>query len=123
MKSKNADKTNVPPPPPVAAKRPAPPKVPAVSFESVRYEQAYEGKDESFAQRSGFLRASSEATGDALWTLKIYNVEIDATLERDVQEVYFATLSVDGQARTIVVENERGRAFLVNIDTREITAQ
>ncbi len=89
---------------------------------SVRYEQAYEGKDESSAQRSGFLRASSEATGDDLWTLKIYNVEIDATLERDVQEVYFATLSVDGQARTIVVENERGRTFLVNIDTQAITA-
>jgi hypothetical protein len=99
--------------------RTAPPAVPDVVRDGVRYAQAGDGRQLGYTQMCGVLLATTEASGAQLWTLPVYGNEIDASLEADVQWVYFRSMAfdADGQLR---IENERGKVFLVDVETRTV---
>ena len=105
-------------PPPVSAKRAAPPRVAPVGFENVVYRQLMGGEAE--AQGSGVL-AAEDASGGRLWTLKVYDVRYEPALERDVQEVYFTSMELDRDSRSLVIANERGERYSVDLDVRKVT--
>ena len=107
--------------PAIAISRKAPPAVQPLVFEGVRYEQVMDAttiaRDD---QPTGYLAAYDESNDRLLWYAKIYTVEILKDLEKDVQEVYFASMSLDEVSRTIHIENEHGDRFLLSIDTRKV---
>lgn len=111
------------PMPSVRAKRPAPPKVAPVVFDGMRFEQAGRALVPAGGQRTGYLVAYKGDTDERLWLLQVYAIEVIAHLERDVQEVYFASMAVLPATRQIAITNERGDRFLVDIDTRTVQQQ
>ena len=104
----------------LASKRPAPPKVSPVKSEGIRYEQADDHDIDSSEQHSGYLAAFKGASKKPLWLVKVYDLDFDPRLERDVQEVYFSKLEISPERREIIVENERGERFAVRIDDQTV---
>lgn len=108
--------------PSVQPKRPAPPKVAPVTFEGIRYEQASSSDIKNGDQRTGYLAAYKADTNERLWVVKVYDLKTIPHLERDVQEIYFKKMEVSPKTREIIVENEGGGRYAVNVDTRAVRA-
>ena len=71
-------------------------------------------------QRTGYLAAYPEGDEKPSWLLKVYSTTNVQNLEQDVQDVYFKSMKLDEDNRTIVIENETGNTFTVDIDNREV---
>ncbi len=108
------------PPPRAAAKRRAPPKVPAVTLNGTRYEQAVLPRDETTGQRTGWLAAFRGASEELLWRVRVYELAVDPALEGDVQDVYFKTMTATPDGHALLVENERGQRYMVDVRTRTV---
>lgn len=111
--------------PPRASRR-APRRVEPVVHAGVRYEQVI-GKVLPEQDDTGrWLAAYDVATDKLLWGVKVYDTPHIAELERDVQAVFFASLQLDDGGRALLVSNERGRRFSIDLAThavREIPAE
>lgn len=98
-------------PAPVSAKRSAPSPVPPVVVGNARYSAPVEAM--------AFVVATAVDTGKELWRVRIYEVRVDPKLERDVQEVFITSLEVkDGN---LIVTNERGEKYALDLKTRKVT--
>jgi hypothetical protein len=54
-----------------------------------------------------------------LWQAEVYPIEIDPTVELDVQYVYITSLKIErGQ---LIVKNESGQVFMVDLKTHKVT--
>jgi hypothetical protein len=96
---------------PASAKRAAPAMVAPVVENGVRYEAPHDAM--------GFVVAIEVATNKELWRVRIYEVRVDPNLERDVQDVFITSLvAKDG---SLLIANERGEKFALDIQTRNIT--
>jgi hypothetical protein len=105
------------PMPSVSAKRAGAPKVPAVHVGDVRYEQArLSRKEADGGQRLGWLAAYKGDTEELLWRVRVYVIKVDPHLEDDVQDVFFTALASSPDGRQILVDNENGERFAVDID-------
>ncbi len=102
---------------PVSARRPGPPKVPAVRVGELRFEQArLSRKEAQGGQRCGYLAAYKGDTDEVAWRVRVYEVTYDPRLEGDVQDVFFAAMSLSADGRQILVDNEDGARYAVDID-------
>jgi hypothetical protein len=109
------------PVPHVAAKRRAPPKVPAVTLDGVRYEQAVLPRNEADGrQRTGYLAAYKGSSDERLWRIRVYELQIDPDLEGDVQDVYFARMIASPDGHALLIDNERGEHFAVDVRTQAV---
>lgn len=96
---------------PAFAKRSAPKPVPPVTAGSIEYSAPRE--------LMGFVVATDIARRKELWRERIYTVHINPALERDVQEVFITSLAVE--RGTLLIANERGESFAVDLATRRVT--
>lgn len=104
----------------IHASRAAPPRLPPVEIDGVRYEQVLSGRKFGLPRNAGYLAAVEVATGGRLWILSVYDVPIDPQIEGDVQEVYFSRMErVPGEA-ALLIENERGERFIVDVTRRAV---
>jgi hypothetical protein len=108
---------------PAAAKRLAPEPVAPVSQEGRRYEAIQFGKARGLGQNGGYVAAIDEASGRELWVQRIYRIRYDRGLEGDKQDVFITGLTLLPEARTLVVENERGARYRLNLRTRKVRAE
>lgn len=104
-----------------SSSRPAPPAVPPVTHGGVRYQQVMNGHTLGLKQLTGNLAAFDEATGQQSWTIEVYRTVIDPNRETDVQEVYFQSMTF-GDDGKLHITNERGASFVVDVDTRTVSA-
>jgi hypothetical protein len=105
--------------PPRASRR-APRRVEPVVHDGVRYEQVI-GKVLPEQDDTGrWLAAYDVATDKLLWGVKVYDTPHIAELERDVQAVFFASLRLEDGGRVLLVANERGRRFSIDLATHVV---
>ena len=109
------------PPPSIAVSRPAPPEVLPVTFENIRYQQVMNAQPFGHSQRTGYLAAYQGDSTDPLWLLKVYDVTTIEHLEQDVQEVYFTRMEVKPGKRQLLIENESGHRYVVDLDTKAVS--
>lgn len=93
------------------AKRAAPVPLPPVVIDSVVYSAPH--------AQMGFLVATDARSGQELWRVRVYGVPVDSALERDVQDVFITALGLQNGA--LVVTNERGDRYSVDLATRKVT--
>lgn len=96
------------------------PAIGPVSEKGVRYEQVKNGLLAGFDQMGGYLAAYDEATGEQLWTLKVYDNKRSPDREGDVQDVFFKSMVLQSDG-TLLIENERLARFIVDVQTRIVT--
>jgi hypothetical protein len=101
---------------PAMAKRAGPPVVPPLVHQGVTYRAGHARDDRG---NRGTVEAT-DAAGQRLWTVTVYEVPYTPGLETDVQDVFIARLGVDG--RCLRVTDERGRAWCVDLRTGAVTA-
>lgn len=93
------------------------PKVAPVVTEGVRYQQVGNGLLAGFEQMGGYLAAHDAASGTLLWTLRVYDNRRVPGKEGDVQDVFFKSMVLQGED-TLLIENERGGRYVVDLKTR-----
>ena len=93
------------------AKRAAPKVVPPVIAGGIKYTAPprYGG---------GYVEARDVGSGKLLWELRVYEIEVDQNLERDVQDIFITSLKVaDGKLQVV---NEKGDKFVVDLSKRKV---
>ena len=108
-------------PPPPSFDLNAPTPVAAVERQGVRFAQTLRASQAEFGQVGGILTATDARKGKLLWSLKVYDNVRRPGLEGDVQDVFFTQMAFDAQGR-LVIENERGQRFAVDVQTRQVSA-
>jgi hypothetical protein len=106
-----------------SAKRTGPPEVPSVKIGKLRFEALQWGKDRGYQQNGGYVAALDAATGKELWTLKVYEVTYQAGMEGDVQDIFIKSLGKSLFGGKLKVEDERGRIYIVDPETRTVEAR
>ena len=101
-------------------KRTAPSRVEPVRLDGVRYERMGSGKGRGLGQNGGYVAAIDERSGEELWIQKIYDVQYVGDMEQDKQDVYITGLSLDPSRRALLVKNERGERFALDLDHRSV---
>jgi hypothetical protein len=101
-----------------AGKRVGPPDVAPVLIDGVRIEAIHWGGSRGFGQNGGYIAAIDPVSGRELWTLKVYDVPYDPSLEEDVQDVFIARLAAKGDRLQVI--DEKGRRFLVDVKRRAV---
>ena len=104
-----------------SASRGAPPDVPPVLRDGVLFEELMDNDVPGLDPRTTYLVARDAATRAPLWTVALYTVPLIPELETDVQAVFFSSLRSSDDGTRLLVEDERGRRYAVDIATR--TAQ
>ena len=101
------------------ADRNPPPRLPPLVREGVRYERRI-GDEAVDGQVGGLLAAYEVGTGRLLWTLAVYDNRRDPMFEGDVQDIFFSEMRFEPDGSLLVV-NERGERFRVDVEAREST--
>lgn len=106
-----------------APSRPPAPDVPPVEHLGIRYSQVMNGRARNLDQPTGYLMAEDTATGEEIWVLKVYDVKTDPALERDVQEIYFSSMTLDAESNSLLIEREFGGTLKVDLETLTVETQ
>ena len=97
------------------------PTVKPITVNGIRYEQVKNGLLAGLDQMGGYLAAYDETNDKQLWNLKIYDNQRDPDREGDVQDIFFKSMQLEGE-ETLLIENERGFKFVVNLRTKAVEA-
>jgi len=93
----------------VWAKRAVPKPVAPIVYRGITYSAPNDNGE------VGYILASDSA-GKKLFQIKVFEIEIDPKLERDVQDVFITDLKLQGNS--LIVRDERFRCYSVNLETR-----
>lgn len=94
------------------------PVVEPIVVDGIRYEQVKNGLMAGYEQMGGLLAAFNQ--DQQLWVIKVYENQRDPTREGDVQDVFFKSMTLEADGLHLRIENERGRVFRVNRETRQV---
>lgn len=101
-------------------KRREPVDVEPVRHGGLRYEAPLLGGSFGFGQDGGFVTARDDATGDLVWTQRVYVVVDDDDIEGDKQDVFIKALALSDDRRGLLVVDERGERYLLGLVDRAI---
>lgn len=105
------------------AKRVPPQDVPSVTVGDIRIDVIHWARDAGFDQNGGVLRAVDTKTGATAWTLKVYDVQYDSQMESDVQDIFITALRKAWLRSQLLISDERGRHYRVDLATLAVTAE
>jgi hypothetical protein len=106
---------------PVAKKRAGPEPFEPVVVGGVRFEAPVDGKAKGLGQNGGFVLARDAASGAELWTAKVYAITYAANMEGDKQDVFIIEMKPSADARALLVTDDRGRRWRVDLATHAAT--
>ena len=95
------------------AKRKAPKPVNPIVLKGIEYRAPLS------VEKLGMVEAWDMESSRLLWEKQIYPVKSRDGLEQDAQWVFISGLSIDGGK--LIVMNERGERFALDVETREVT--
>ena len=102
------------------AKRIAPEEVPPVTTDKAVISVPHFPKGK-LAQNGGVLEAHHPKTKKLLWRIQIYKSTYDKALEKDIQDVFIKSLSYDKNHNLLIMSDEKGRVFVLNLETKKVT--
>jgi hypothetical protein len=104
-----------------AKKRGPPPAAPSVSASGVRYAAVTWGSQRGLDQNGGYVAATDLKTGRELWVAKVYSTPRDPTMEGDKQDLFIKRLKLIEKGRALLVTDERGGRYRLDLATRLAT--
>lgn len=102
------------------AKRLAPKEVTPVEHDGIQYVVVHFGVFNNTGQNGGYIEARDKKTKKKIWGLQVYKTEYDKNLESDVQDVFITGLKIDKDRKILIVENEGGKVYHVDIMQRKV---
>ena len=64
------------------------------------------------------VEARTKKSGKLLWQVEVYKIRYDPNLEQDVQDIFISSLAID--RGKLVVRNEGGATFIIDLKTRSV---
>jgi hypothetical protein len=103
-------------------RRSAPDPIDSVIHEGIEYSVVHFGKPRGLKQNGGYLAKLSADTGEELALIKVYHVKYKwwRAMEQDKQDVFISGLELDSAGRRLLVTNEQGARFAVDLDTDSV---
>lgn len=101
--------------------RTAPADVPPVLHKGVRYEVVHWGKARGLGQNGGLVAAVDAASGRELWVVRVYAIDYTVDKEPDRLDVFITSMKLDRDRRALVLTDENGRRFGLDLATRQVT--
>jgi len=84
----------------------------------VRYEAPANGKALGLGQNGGYIVACDARSGAQLWALKVFTIGYAANMEADKQDVFITDMKPSSDSRALLLTDERGRRWRVDLRTR-----
>ena len=104
--------------PEVMAGRSAPEEItPIIAFNKI-FTVGYKISGSATQKRKAYVEASDLASGRTLWKAEIYTITYDAMLDSDVEDVYVSEMKLEG--KTLLIEDETGQRFALDLNTRKV---
>lgn len=105
-----------------AAKKRAPPQpVAPVVLDNVRFEAPINGKVRGLGQNGGLVVAIDNRTGEELWFVLVYTITYAPNLEADKQDLFITDMAASADGKALIVNDERGRRWRVDLAKRVST--
>jgi hypothetical protein len=104
----------------VMAKRAAPEEVPPIATDKAVFSVPHFPEGDR-AQNGGVVEARDPRTKKLLWQVQIYKAGHDEALEKDVQDVFIKSLTLDKVHNLLIMSDEKSRVFVLNLATRKVT--
>lgn len=102
-------------------RRRLPPELKPITLNGVVYKELRQGNKLGYEQKGGFLVATDQKSNEMLWHVRVYQIQYIEGKETDVQEVFFTRMELLPGRTEILIENELGKQFVVNLETRSVT--
>lgn len=102
----------------VSAKRASPVPVGPVTTAGVRYEAPHWSFENACKTNGGCIEARDAGSNQLLWYVQVYKVRYIPLMEKDVQDVFITTISIEGH--DLVVVDEKGRKHNIDLRTRKV---
>ncbi len=103
------------------AKRAAPEKVEPLIHGNFVYIAPHFINIEGTNQNGGYIEVLDAKSGVKLWGLLVYKTEYDPVLEKDIQDVFITSLSINFLGTKLTVTDELGRQYEINISDKSVT--
>ena len=97
------------------AKRGAPAEVLPVTVGDIKYSALHRNGTH---KQMGFIEARELKGGKLIWSRQIYAVKYDPDLERDVQDVFIKSITVQGNH--LIITNERNSKYQLDLNSLEV---
>lgn len=94
--------------------------MPPVEHQGIRYQQG-EHDDRQGDQAGGYLVAIDTETGERLWRLKVYDVPRQEAPGAPNFAIYFRSMALRPDGKSLEIENEAGSRFVVDLTERTVT--
>jgi len=101
-------------------KREGPDPVAPVIVGAIRYAAPHYATETGYPQNGGCVSATDVASGERLWTVRVYETVYDPQREQDVQDVFITALADAGGGR-LSIEDEDGRRWVLDTASRQVT--
>jgi hypothetical protein len=86
---------------------------------AVRYEAPHYAIETGGKQNGGHVTATDVASGERLWTVRVYETDYDPQRERDVQDVFITSLA-DAGGGCLNIEDEEDRRYVLDTASRRV---
>ena len=103
------------------AKRVAPKKVEPLIHGNFVYIAPHFTNIDGTNQNGGYIEVLDAKSGVKLWGLLVYKTEYDPDLEKDIQDVFIKSLSINFLGTKLTVTDELGRQYEINISDKSVT--
>ncbi len=103
------------------AKRAAPEKVEPLIHGNFVYIAPHFINIDGINQNGGYIEVLNAKSGVKLWGLLVYKTEYDPDLEKDIQDVFITSLSINFLGTKLTVTDELGRQYEINISDKSVT--
>jgi hypothetical protein len=96
------------------------PEAAPLTLGGIRYEAPPWTRRRGLPNNGGYVEAFDAQTGRPLWLQKIYDPVGPPDLEADKREVFITTLEADPRGRFLIVTDERGRRWRLDLGSRRV---
>lgn len=104
----------------VMAKRIAPKEVPPIATDTAVFSVPHFPEGDRI-QNGGVIEARDPKTKKLLWQVQVYKTNYDEALEKDVQDVFIKSLTLDKVHNLLILSDEESRVFALNLTTKKVT--
>ena len=104
----------------VMAKRLAPEEVPPIATETAVFSVPHFPEGDRI-QNGGVIEARDPKTKKLLWRIRVYQTDYDEALEKDVQDVFIKSMTLDKVHNLLILSDEESRLFVLNLTTKKVT--
>jgi len=101
--------------------RSEPPRPDPVIADGVRYEAPPFMRAQGFVHNGGYVQAIDTATGERRWVVDVLGPPARDGKEDDKTDVFIATIALSAGGNALLVTDERGRRFSLDLASRVVT--